>query len=158
MAIEKTQSQENMAEEPKFTQSEVDEIIKKRLARAKSAPDDYEELKEKARAFDEAQEANKSDLQKANEALAKLKKEVEARDKEDERRKLRSEVSKKTGVPETLLRGDTADDMEAFADEILKWAKKEGLPKSDHAGSFSKANEGGDALASYVAKLVPKNN
>ena len=74
MAQEETQPQETAEEQKTFTQQEVDEIIKKRLSRAKSeVPADYEELKSKAQKFDELENANKTELQKATEELNKLK-------------------------------------------------------------------------------------
>ena len=60
------------AEVKTFTQEEVNAIVEKRLARVKSEPPaDYEELKAKAAKYDEAQEAAKSELQKATEAAEK---------------------------------------------------------------------------------------
>lgn len=46
-----------------FSQAEVDAIVQARLTRA--VPQDYDELKKKAQAFDAAEEANKTELQKA---------------------------------------------------------------------------------------------
>ena len=64
-----------------FTQEEVDALIKKRLARAKSdVPSDYEELKEKATKFDEIQTANKTELEKANEELGRLRADIAKRE------------------------------------------------------------------------------
>lgn len=61
-----------------FTQEQVDEIVKKRVARAKaSVPEDYEELKKKAAAFDEAEEARKDELTKATEKNDRLQKELD---------------------------------------------------------------------------------
>jgi hypothetical protein len=54
-----------------FTQADVDKIVQERLARAKtSAPPDYDDLKAKAAKFDEIEAANKSELEKLQEALA----------------------------------------------------------------------------------------
>ena len=68
------------ATEPKtFTQEQVDRIVQERLARAKATPPaDYEDLKAKAAKFDQLEEANKSDLEKANDAKARA--EAEAAD------------------------------------------------------------------------------
>jgi hypothetical protein len=58
--------------EKTFTQADVDRIVQDRLARAKSAPPaDYEDLKAKAAKFDELDAANKSELEKAQEAARK---------------------------------------------------------------------------------------
>ena len=66
--------------EPKtFTQEQVNRMMQERVARVKSEPPaDYEELKAKAARLDEIEEANKSELEKANDARAKA--ETEAAD------------------------------------------------------------------------------
>ncbi len=50
-------------EERTFTQDEMNAIIADRLSREKSKYADYDELKKKALAFDEGEEASKTELQ-----------------------------------------------------------------------------------------------
>ena len=50
-----------------FTQAEMNAIISDRLSRERSKYADYDDLKAKAQQFDAAQEAGKTELQKANE-------------------------------------------------------------------------------------------
>lgn len=65
-------------QEKTFTQAEVDDIVGKRLARVKAqVPDDYEALKAAKAELDQIKEANKSDLEKANDKLAKAEKELQ---------------------------------------------------------------------------------
>ena len=59
-----------------FTQEEVNAIVGKRLAEEKGKYSDYEEIKAKAAKFDEAEEANKSELQKAMERANNLEAEL----------------------------------------------------------------------------------
>ncbi len=60
-----------------FTQDDVDRIVKERLARAKATPPaDYEDLKAKAAKYDEIAEAQKSDLERANDAATKAQAEA----------------------------------------------------------------------------------
>jgi hypothetical protein len=61
-----------------FTQSDVDRIVKERLARQKAQFGDYEDLKAKASQFDEIAESQKSELEKANERAAKAEAETQA--------------------------------------------------------------------------------
>ena len=60
-----------------FTQEELNAILGERISKEKSKYADYESLKEKAAKFDELEEKNKSALEKANEAAASYKKELE---------------------------------------------------------------------------------
>jgi cytochrome c556 len=58
-----------------FTQEQVNRMIQERLARAKSEPPaDYEDLKAKAAKWDEADDARKSEIEKATEAAASAQK------------------------------------------------------------------------------------
>lgn len=140
MAQEETQpTQTADAAEKTFTQAEVDEIVKKRLSRAKSAPEDYAELKEKAAKFDELEEANKTELQKATEQLEKLKSDIAKRDAQDKLRDLKAKVSKDTGVPAELISGTTEEEMKEFAEMVAKFAKRDSAPTIAHAGEFAHA-------------------
>lgn len=60
-----------------FTQEEVNSIIGERLARQAEKYSDYDELKNKAAEYDKAQEASKTELQKTQEANAKLQAKIE---------------------------------------------------------------------------------
>ena len=72
---EQAPAAEGPAQDRTFTQEDVDRIVKERLARAKSTPPaDYEDLKKKAAEWDKAQEAAKSELERANERAAKAEK------------------------------------------------------------------------------------
>ena len=72
------QANEDAAESKMFTQEQVNKIVQERIARVKSeTPADYAELKEKAAKYDEAQEAAKSELQRATEKVDSLEKELE---------------------------------------------------------------------------------
>lgn len=142
MAQEETQPITNEEETKTFTQEEVDALIKKRLARAKSeVPSDYEELKSKAQKFDELENANKTELQKANEEVEKLRAEVERREKVDAENALKQEISKETGVPVDLISGGDEDTMRAFAHRLQEYAKKDTAPVVSNAGTFSRGKE-----------------
>lgn len=60
-----------------FTQAEMDAIISDRLKRERAKYADYSELQAKAAKYDEAEEANKSELQKAVEERDALKSQLE---------------------------------------------------------------------------------
>lgn len=70
------------------------------------------ENSEKAKSYDELQEASKTELQKAKEAAAKAEKEVEALKADAELRELRRKIAKKAGIPENLVFGADEDEME----------------------------------------------
>jgi len=105
-----------------FTQAELDSIVKERLKRDRERYADYDELKAKAEKFDAAEEASKSELQKAVERAEALKAELDGIRAEQARQSLVAQVAKDSGVdPELLaaMRGTTEDEVRAHA-ELLK--------------------------------------
>lgn len=111
-----------------FTQDEVNSIVKERLERAKSQFSDYETLKAKASKYDELEEANKSELQKANDRAEALENELKALKSANEVREIREKVANDTGVPINLLTADTEDACKEQADAILTYTKQNGYP------------------------------
>ena len=101
-----------------FTQAELDAIVADRLARERAKYPDYESIKAKAEKYDAAEEAGKSELQKANERAAALKTELDGLKKANQLRELRASVAKEKGVPEALLTGETEEACKAQADAI----------------------------------------
>lgn len=102
-----------------FTQEDVNRIVANRVSKYS----DYEELKAKAAKFDEAEEAQKTELEKAQERANKLQSELDGIKAAEELRAMREEVSKETGVPARLLAGDTREACMAQAKAISEYAK-----------------------------------
>ncbi len=111
-----------------FTQDEMNAIIADRLSRERSKYADYDELRQKALAYDEAEEASKSELQKQTERADKLQAQYDALVKSNDIRKTREKVAKDTGVPLELLTGADEESCKAQADAILKFAKPKSYP------------------------------
>lgn len=111
-----------------FTQSELDEIVKTRLAKERAKYEDYATLQEKASKFDEMEEANKTELQKATEKAEALQKQLESLEKEKNVREIREKISLETGVPASLLTGDNEEDCKTQADAIKAFASSNSYP------------------------------
>jgi hypothetical protein len=135
-----TVNQENATnnEEVKtFTQEELNKVVEDRLARERAKYLDYEDLKAKAQKYDEAEEASKTELQKATEKAQALEVELEGLKKANELRQIREEVARATNVPANLLTADTKEACEAQAKEILAFAKPQSYPKVKDGGEVS---------------------
>ena len=134
-----------------FTQADVDRIVGERLYDAKKKYGDYEELKAKAAQFDEFQEKNKTELEKANEKTAKLEKELEDLKKQGTIAEARAKVSKDTGVPVECLLGEDEETCKAQAEAILKFAKPSGYPgaKKDTPNHTSSSSNN-DAMREFA--------
>ena len=117
-----------------FTQSELDAIVTERLRRDRAKYADYDELKAKAEKYDEAAEAEKSELQKATELAQSLQTELDGLKKYNEVRALREKVAEETGVPARLLSAETEEDMQAQAKAIIEFANPRSYPTVQDSG------------------------
>ena len=109
--------------EKTFTQADVDKIVTDRLTRERAKYQDYEDLKSKAAKFDEIEEANKTELQKANERADALQGELDGLKRAETLRTMREGVANETGVPVRLLTGETKEACQEQAAAILEFAK-----------------------------------
>ena len=121
--------------EKTFTQEQVNAIVGDRVKQERSKYLDYESLKEKAAKFDAAEEASKTELQKATEKADALQKELDALKAEGAVRQIREEVATANGVPSSLLSGTTKEDCEAQAKALLEFAGKSGYPQVKDGGT-----------------------
>lgn len=124
-AAEQVTESANDSQAKTFTQEQVNAIVAERLSRAKSQPPaDYEELKAKAAEYDAAQEAAKSDLQKAVERAEKAEKALNERKAADERRAKAAEAAKAAKLPGQFaaivmaMEGDAGENAKAVAAAI----------------------------------------
>lgn len=121
--MENTAPQEQATETKTFTQEDVNRIVTDRLykERQKYEGIDLDALKEKAAKFDEMEEANKSELQKANDKAIQLEAELKELKKANEVRDIRDKVAKETGVPYSLLTAETEEDCRTQAKAVLDY-------------------------------------
>jgi hypothetical protein len=120
-----------------FTQAELDAVVKDRLKREREKYSDYEDLKAKAAKFDEAEEANKTELQKVTERAKALEDELNGLKEAEKLRTMRAEVAKETGIPANLLTGNTEDECKAQAEAIKAFAQPQGYPKVRDSSGLS---------------------
>lgn len=96
-----------------FTQDEVNAIAAAERRKAEERFAGYEDLKAKAEQFDAAQDAAKTDLQRATERAETAEKRAHAL--------LVEAVAASKGVPASHIIGDTREALEASADQLLAW-------------------------------------
>lgn len=101
---------------------------------------------EKAKKLDELEESGKSEVDKERARAEKAEKALAERDEADQKakeaaeaadaaKKVRTEVAKAKGVPESALRGSTKEEFEEHADELIAAGiKPAGAPSSDGQG------------------------
>ncbi|MDR2372924.1 MAG: DUF4355 domain-containing protein, partial [Bifidobacteriaceae bacterium] len=107
------------------SQEELDRIISERLARERAKFGDYEDLKAKAAKWEEAEDAAKSEAQRAIERAEKAEAALKDREAKDALAALRAEVAAakaEAGLPAgaaDLLAGSTREELEASADKLV---------------------------------------
>jgi hypothetical protein len=121
-----------------FTQAELDHIVESRVAEERRKAD---ALREKAAKFDEMEEANKSELQKAQEKAAGLEAKLKALEEAETIRTTREKVAKETGVPADLLTGNDEETCKKQAQSILDFSKSNGYPVLKDGGEPQKTGK-----------------
>ena len=136
-----TEINEGSAEKT-FTQAELDQIIQDRLKRERDKYLDYESLKEKAQRLDQIEEDAKTELQKAQERAERLQTELSEMKHAQEVRAIRDKVAQTTGVPASLLTGDTEEACNEQAAGILSFKSSVSLSsKALSSVSFKSSSE-----------------
>lgn len=126
-----------------FTQDELNAIVNDRLGRERAKYSDYDAMKAKAAKFDELEEANKTELQKASEKVSALQDELNSLKKANEIRDIRAEVAKKMNIPADLLTAETQEECEAQAKAIQEFASAQaGYPQLKDGGEVQKVTGG----------------
>lgn len=150
---EQTQDQEQeqaQTEEPKGEPQAVDWESKYREAIRHSR--EWEERakrdKDAAQAWRDQQEAGKSEVEKLAEQVASLTQERDQLLKAEQQRKWAAEVAAEKGVPVSVLRGGTREEMESHADAILS----SGL--SMHSGVTDKGEVSAPSITAEQIKAI----
>ena len=130
---ENTQT-EQKAEEKIFTQAEANSFLKKEEAKIKAKYSDYAELKEKAAKFDELAEANKTELEKANERAAKLQAELDGIKQAAALREMREKIATDNNIPVELLTGATEEECTKQVETIKTLLNAQGIPTAVRDG------------------------
>lgn len=131
----------------------------KDIETAKKPFADYAALKEKADKLDAQEEAAKSDLQKAQDKTAQLEAQLTALQQAAAARDARDKVSAATGVPASLLTGDTEETCKAQADAILAWRGGQPQYPETHDAGEPPVLSGGktrDQFAEWASNMMPK--
>lgn len=115
-----------------------------------------EENAAKAKRFDEAEESNKTELERERTAREKAEKVLAERDMKDQAAQLRKDVAKEKGFEDrnisiSALRGSTREELEAHADEILALLPETpAAPSADGQGSNGNQIGDGDMSADDI--------
>ena len=140
---EQVESTQQEAAEKTFTQAEMDAIIGERLGRLKAKYADYDDLKAKAAKYDEAEEAGKTELQKAVEERDKLKAKLDKMEAEAKRAAAVAKAAAEYGVDAELLSRMSGD-----VDENAAYLKEQmaNVPK------YGKVADSGEATPPTITR------
>lgn len=124
-----------------FTQAELDQIVKDRVNRERAKYEGFEDLKLKAQKYDEQEEANKSELQKAQERTAELEEKLKKKEHEENIRNIKQKVADELKVPAELLTGETEEACREQAQAIMSFATSQGYPTVKDGGESNPVNK-----------------
>lgn len=132
---------DNGGQEKTFTQAELDKIVQERVGRERAKFEGFEDFKAKAEKFDELEEAQKSELQKAVERAELAESKLKKVEHDNEITAMRVKVASEKGVPVELLNGETEEACSNQADNILNFAKSSGYPSIKDGGEVGKTGK-----------------
>ena len=141
MENETVKQEATKVDERTFTQADLDRIVQDRLQREREKYADYESMKEKAARLDQIEEDAKTELQKATERAEKLQAEVSAMKHAEEIRTVRDRVAQSTGVPASLLSGETEETCTEQANAILSFKSSTPYPTIKDGGEVQISNK-----------------
>jgi hypothetical protein len=152
------EGEENKAPEFKApsSQEEFDRMVADRLNRERAKFADYNDLRAKAAKFDEAEQANKTELEREREARAAAERERDSVRSEA----LRVTVAAEKGLTPTQAKrlvGTTREELEKDADELLaefKPAEKKPDAKSLKSGAAAENNTGEQGRAAAALRAL----
>lgn len=128
--------------DPITSQDQLDSIISKRVERERAKFSDYDELKAKADQLQQIEDANKSELEKAQEAASALEAEIE----ELRMGKIRAEVAAETGVPVDLVHGSDEQEMREYVSKLVAFRSEAQSPRSPKPDPLQGVGSGAHAL------------
>ena len=140
-----------------FTQEEVNSMLAKERRETEAKFANHADFKAKAEEYDKLQEASKTELEKANDKLAKATAELNALKAEKERAALVAQVAKDTGVPLSVveaLNGADADALKAQAESIAEQYKQPAGAYVPEAGKFPHEDTGEKTKAQLFAEAI----
>jgi hypothetical protein len=121
-----------------FTQEEVNSLLAKERRDTQAKYPDYEDLKAKAAKLDELEEANRSDLEKAQAEAAKYKAKAEKYEADAKRAEDVAEMAGKYGVDAALLAR-----MDGDVEDNAKFLKERGDAQQKYPSTYDGGSQGG---------------
>lgn len=145
---------------PIQTQEELNKVISNRLKRqSREFEARTAELNEKAAKWDEWQEQNKTDLQKAEERVAALERQVSEYTQREIRDTWLTEVSDELGIPKdalTCVSGSTKEEISANAERLKPFIASQKENPAPYIGSdgFAPSSNAGHTTAQQFANAI----
>lgn len=135
-----------------YSKEQLDRLVAEAVAAEKVKYADYDTYKDKAAKYDAAEEAGKSELQKATDRAAALQAEVDKMKAAAAVSSIRAKVAAEMHVPESLLMGSTEEECRKHAKAIQDFAGKTDYPAvkdNGETGGSGGATSPRDAFASW---------
>ena len=111
-----------------FTQDEVNELVGKARIKERSKYKHFDEYKKAFETVQEKEEADKSELQKANERAEKFEKQFNELKSQNEIAELKAKIAEEFELPISLLRGSTDEEIREHAECIKKHFANSNVP------------------------------
>ena len=140
-------------QEKTFTQEELNAIVADRLERERKKYADYDDLKKDAEAYRAKQEADKTELQKAQDRIAELEREQGERKKKDEHAALVAKVMGEQKVDAKYASLLTAEDEDGLVAQAKLIGERFADPVPREGGKPPQVGEKDAEMKAFAHKL-----
>lgn len=107
-----------------FTQEQVNGLLADQKRKIGEKFGDYDDLKERASKLSEIEESSKTELQKALDRATAAETRIASFEAKEQTAKWAAEIVKGSGIPASVLRGSTREELEAHFTELKDLAPK----------------------------------
>ena len=137
-----------------FTQEEVNEMVGKARKKERSKYANFDEYKKAFEILKEREDADKSELQKANERAEMFEKQLKKLQNQNEIARIKAEISEKFNLPVSILRGDNEEEITEHAESMKKHFSQSDVPivpsQGKQANARSKYRQFGEFINSSL--------
>lgn len=137
-----------------LTQDEANALIGNARKKERAKYANYEEYKAAFEELQQLKEKDKTEAQRALERAEAAEKELADIKAKEALAKAAAEIAERTGVPAEALRGGTPEEMEAHAEVLAPFFKKESAPKVNTGASSTESSGSGDPLRDAISNAL----
>lgn len=140
--VEEAENSPIESSERMFTQEQVNKLVGEARRKATNKNENYELYKQAYEELEAIKQANKSELERAQEKASKLEAELGELKHAQEIQRITNDIALEMGVPADVLRGNSEEEIRKHAETLQATFVKAPAPHLVKNGTFATSEEG----------------